>query len=622
MTRRWMSLLWAALLAVVVTLPVLPVLSGPAAATVSRPVPSAPTAASALTWTGGGVVNPYQGVPLDLSCPTPTWCMSVDLYGESVVFTGGKWTNRQRVAGSTVQQDLQFKAVSCPTTSWCLAVMYNHRLAVWSGGSWTVVPVDEEYEDVSCWQVDGCGLTVSWGNYADPDFARWVGGSITAKVAVPSRDRGIHVSCPTSTCFFTTAAGSTRGLYVHRITGSTTFTTKWVGASPSIGWEGLSCATATSCMVTFGSSFRTVSGSTWSATRKIDYGSGQTVTPTDVSCSSPTVCTAVGYYWNGVAAARWNGSTWSAKRLGVEPNTGRSVDCPTSSSCTVVDERGRFNRWNGSTWTTRATFDTTRGGLSALECPSSSRCVATDGSGNALEWSSSTGWSWLPLSENPSQLDCTSTSFCLTLDWLQNSRRVRTAAGWQPALTNSQVYGWVACASPTRCFAMSSNVVQQFTPTRDGARQTLPADLGNDWSAGDCGSPSFCLYVGSNGRSVSWNGTKWSSRGIVPGGAGAPPDVECLSATFCVVAAGGSVSVLSPSGWRRIAAEQPASVSCRSTTSCVALGNDGRLDEWDGHTWTDTGNQFGTGASAYAFVRCFPAGRCMVMAEARAWWTA
>ena len=124
------------------------------------------------------------------------------------------------------------------------------------------------------------------------------------------------------------------------------------------------------------------------------------------------------------------------------------------------------------------------------------------------------------------------------------------------------------------------------------------SDLANEWLAGDCGSPSFCLYVSSNGRSVSWNGTTWSSRGIVPGGAGAPPDVECLSATFCVVAAGGSVSVLSPSGWRQIATEQPASVSCRSTTSCFALGNDGRLDEWDGLTWTDTGNQFGTGASA------------------------
>jgi hypothetical protein len=618
-TRRWMSVLAAALLAVLVTVPAA---SGPASATVTEPV-GPTTIVRGQTWVGGGVMNPYRGVPVDVSCPTATWCMSVDLYGESLVFSGGTWANRQRAAGSTVRGDLQFRAVSCPTTSWCLATMANHRLAVWSSGTWTVVDVDEEYEDVSCWRTNGCGLTVSWGSgIAAPDFARWTDGSVTAKVAVPNRDRGMDVSCPTSTCFFLTAAGSTRTLYVHRITGSTTFTTTRAGASPSWGWESLACSSATSCMVTFDNDFRTMSGSTWSSTKRIDYGSGETVTPEALSCSSSSVCTAVGSYWNGMAAARWNGRTWSAKRLGAGANTERAIDCPTSSSCTVVDERGRFNRWNGSAWTARATFDSSRGGLHTLECPSSSTCVATDNAGNALEWSSTGGWSWRLLSESASQLDCTSSSFCMTLDWLQDSRRVRTSAGWQPANTSSHVYGWVTCATTTRCFAVSSNVVHPFSPSRDGELQSLPADLGNSFLAGDCGSSSFCLYVGSNGRSVSWNGSRWVSRGTVPGGEGAPPDVDCLSATFCVVAAGGSVSVLTPSGWRRIAADQPVSVSCRTTTSCFALGYDGGLRRWDGHTWTDTGRHFGDGTYGDGRVRCASTGRCTVLAEGRAWWTA
>ena len=618
---RWTSLLAAVTLALLIGgLPAVAApttAAGPAAASAADPV-SPTTTTRGTTWVGGAVMNPARGGPVDVSCPTSTWCMSVDINGDSLVLDGTRWTNRQHVPERS-ESRLEFRAVSCPTTSWCLATMFSKRLAVWSGGTWRLVDVDEIYEDVSCWQVDGCGLTMDPGYGAGADFARWTGGAVTSKVFVPNRAGAMDVSCPTATCYFLTATGTPRTLYVHRITGSTTFSTTRVGASPNYDSEDVSCSSSTSCMVAFDRSFRTLSGSTWSAVREIDDTVGRSVTTMDVSCPSAGSCTVVGYA-DGVWAQRWNGRAWTSSRLGVGANTARAIDCPTTTTCTVVDERGRFNRWNGRTWSARARFDDARGGLNALECPTSGLCVATDLYGNVMEWSPSRGWSWNVLSENGATLDCTG-SFCMAVDWLENWRRARTSAGWQPANTESTVWKAMACASSSRCFAPILDQVTRFGQTWETEPQRLPVDLGNNYLAGDCPSSTFCLFIGSNGRSVSWNGTRWTSRGRVPGEAGGPPDVDCLSASYCVASFGGATSSLTGSGWKRLGTFSSVSVSCRATAWCAGLGADGELFIWNGRSWADSGHRFGGDDYSDELVRCVAGSRCMVVADGRAWWT-
>jgi hypothetical protein len=102
-----------------------------------------------------------------------------------------------------------------------------------------------------------------------------------------------------------------------------------------------------------------------------------------------------------------------------------------------------------------------------------------------------------------------------------------------------------------------------------------------------CVSPKFCVAVGHEGGTAlvdSWNGTEWS---VIPSPSTGPLNgVSCVSAKHCV-AVGGSLSgalVESWNGntWSVLESPSPESsgtpqlngVSCVSARSCVAVGSD------------------------------------------------
>ncbi len=90
-----------------------------------------------------------------------------------------------------------------------------------------------------------------------------------------------------------------------------------------------------------------------------------------VSCTSPTACTAVGYYFNSAGdavplAERWDGSSWTIQTTpnnGADPFSGLyGVSCTSATACTAVGASVDVNvaatlgeRWDGTSWTIEPT---------------------------------------------------------------------------------------------------------------------------------------------------------------------------------------------------------------------------------------------------------------------------
>ncbi|HET7820467.1 MAG TPA: hypothetical protein VFL10_02995 [Ornithinibacter sp.] len=576
--------------------------------------------ATPLTWTAGARVSPFAGGPVDVSCPTTTWCLAVGQFGESWIWSGGAWATSGSLPPDPLNPySYDFVAVSCPSTTFCLAVVNGRGLATWRAGSWTLKATAHSYEDVSCWSTTGCGLVVGdAGTTTGPEFERWTSGSIGGSVSISGRSGARALSCPTSTCsFLTHKSGSA---YVHRVSG-TTATTKFLG----YGYQGeLSCVTSTWCLAVVDGRYRTGYGTTWSAPKPAAGPDNGTFFVTmDLSCPTTTSCTLVGILGSGPAEAgakRWNGSSWTERGLGAALNTERAVDCASASQCLVVDERGRFNRWTGSAWTARSTFANTRGGFTSLDCTSATSCLATDDFGNVLQWAGGTSWPRTTVSEGRSFADCAG-STCMAVDLGEWTWRVRKSGTWGPTQKGTYTPSTPPlCATSTRCFSLSGGNYLQWNGTSWSDYRALPVDLGNS-AAGDCPTTTFCLAVAPGGRAVQWNGTRWVSRGRAPLPENIGVTVDCVSPGFCMAMADGASAVLTSAGWRSIPRSTYAinGLACRTATLCLSHSY-GSLVAWDGVEWAPTSMQVGDPASS-GMLSCVGTARCVVAAGEKVWWT-
>jgi hypothetical protein len=72
------------------------------------------------TWSGADSIDPNDanGTGLNtVSCPTTTFCATVDAIGNVLTFNGTSWSAPQSIDGDT-----QLTSVSCPSSSFCIAV--------------------------------------------------------------------------------------------------------------------------------------------------------------------------------------------------------------------------------------------------------------------------------------------------------------------------------------------------------------------------------------------------------------------------------------------------------------------------------------------------------------------
>ena len=260
--------------------------------------------------------------------------------------------------------------------------------------------------------------------------------------------------------------------------------------------------------------------------------------------------------------------------------------------------------------------------LRSVSCMSSSWCVAVGddntGLGNetmVLMWDGST---WTPVtSPNPLARQSLLSVTCLTTSW---------------------------------CMAVGSkgSPADTFAVIWDGASWTeTSVPITGTLGSVSCVSASSCVAVGSSGSFalnqtliLDWDGSTWTQATSPNVGADSNylNSVSCVSASSCVAVgyyfSGGAHQTLAMvwngTAWAIISSPSPgsgyfgnvlSSVSCRSATSCVAVGKyksgstfQTLVANWDGITWTQaTSPNSGTKDNELTSVTCVSATTCVAV---------
>jgi hypothetical protein len=347
----------------------------------------------------------------------------------------------------------------------------------------------------------------------------------------------------------------------------------------------------------------TVQATNWSVTPIPSQGPETSIQTNGVSCSSSTVCMAVGLQGNTTAtqtsfAELWNGSHWAAagpqNPAGETDVTLSSVSCVGQSFCTAVGSASSAGNtvtlsemWNGSAWRIIPTANPTGSDdlLSHVSCTSTTFCMAVGASGTddtALveEWTGGASWSTVgftaPTGATSVQLHgitCYGTSWCMAVGQagVSGPSTVTLAATWNGS-------AWTSVSTPNVGNGSTSSSL-------------------NDVS---CAGLSFCQAVGQSVDSStnehnlveSWNGTSWTIVTAPDNGSGklqTLSDVNCISATVCTAVGGAGASTSSlqttalnwnGSAWSLgtspnasgAAASTLSSISCITNWACMAIG--------------------------------------------------
>jgi hypothetical protein len=280
-----------------------------------------------------------------------------------------------------------------------------------------------------------------------------------------------------------------------------------------------------------------------------------------VSCSSSTLCLAVGVSATAPSVQKTLSEKWNGTKMAVvtSPPTGSNteielngISCTSASFCIAVGrvfksggDQILTEKWNGSTWT-------------ELTSPAMGPDAFVDING----------------------VSCKSTTFCMAVGWFTDE--------------------------PSEAFAMKWNGTSW-------AVETVPNDgdtEDNILESVSCPTTTFCIAVGNGpGQLIDrWNGTTWS---IVSTTANFGLDgVRCRSTTFCMAvgaqSAGANTDTLAEkwngATWSVLTTPNVSgspgnvllSVSCTGTTFCMAGGfaqgsgttQDTLTETWNGSTWS------------------------------------
>lgn len=439
------------------------------------------------------------------------------------------------------------------------------------------------------------------------------------------------------------------------------------------GLFSISCTSATACVaVGTDGNFQPLvlagNPATWGAAQAREIMAGVAGgTLWSVACTSVSSCVAVGDDVNQTPfVLSGDPSTWTSAqlhRLSLGPTFGsggglNAVACASASSCLAVgwdmNSQPLVLSGDPSSWTAAQAYEVTLGGgfgsrgiLGAVTCASASSCIATGSDGARqpliLEGDPSTTWSAAQAHEislgaafgSGGYLDaisCVSSSACTATGSDANTMPLVLSgdpASWGATQAEnftlkgmgfgvSALPSAMACASATSCldfgsyggFLKDRTYFLQGNPTAwDQATQTVMSGIG-EFSLLDsaaCPAASFCVVVGQDGDSeepfvLAGNPSTFAtasehvlSLGSAFGSGGELKSVTCRSTTSCVaVGIDGKqrpiVVTGNPATWRTASVKQIAltskfgsqgrldSVACSSATSCVAVGIDGHTE--------------------------------------------
>ena len=491
-------------------------------------------------WTEQTIPKPAEAkesVLLDISCSDASNCTAVGGFNNAsnvqenfvVRWNGSSWTQQTSPVpvGST---NSVLQNVSCDDRYSCVAVgdwinsgVWTPQAQRWDGSSWSldsvVVPAGSKFgvlEGVSC-RIK-C-LTAGW--YTNSEGRDKTLGETRATPSWTQRE--IFIPAGTSTLGGVDCFGSTSCLAVgmstfeiigtaRAYTGGVSWTETSFPTKPSSAayteLDKSSCVSETTCFAV-GQFVRSGvpkpyalrrEGTTWTLYDPLPLPAGVSEAwLTDISCTSSSSCTAVGYYPPEAGQlrtyiVRWNGSSWSLQSspnvVGASSNFLHGVSCTSATACTAVgDASGPLvERWNGTSWSIESSSlpsGATSGHLNNVSCTSASDCFAVGKASSvayAARWKEGT-WTALngPLPAVASFSDfkdvsCTSSTNCFavgTYDTSANGKALAAAwdgSGWtvhyapNPGSTTNFVNG-IDCLSSTSCRAVGSKDEANFALT-------------------------------------------------------------------------------------------------------------------------------------------------------------
>jgi hypothetical protein len=533
----------------------------------------------------------------------------------------------------------------------------------------------------SCEAIVNSAITVR----STPLFEAWNGASWSAQtLATPSGvllPSDTSLSCVSSVHCVVLGSGvneqsGKEPLFVDTLSnGSWTTTVLPMDTSDfDVAPGAVSCVDATHCVVTGASTnsngttsslvVYTLSGATWVESTVAGPSSVTDPLLTQLQCFAGAQCVATGYgfdqatQWPIPIVARGNGTSWSVTELSNADDFGlsslSSLSCSSATSCLAV---GSLQDFEGhphpltatlvnNTWTLTMLGNPTGtedGQLQSLSCGAAGSCEAV-------------GWSTVTHSGS---------SDLLTETLTQGQWSAAATSPVFPSAAGAFVDAAIGCVT-SECLVLGS-----FTPAGAGdllggpasmfagvdvagslssvAAPTLPSIPDSYLRSVSCASATTCVSVGYGNpfeNSVATiveneNDGQWTST-VLPSPPGLAADltsVSCASTSSCVAvgsAVGVSTGTLEPftdidtNGVWSVGPVVPTkefgfldSVSCVSVTHCVAVGGDGTgviAATWNGATWSTAlvAATSGVGLEAQTDVSCVSATFCESFSDSSA----
>ncbi len=555
---------------------------------------------SGNAWAVVTTPEPQKGASLSgVSCVSATTCVAV---GESESggglvegWDGTRWTVEHGPAA------IPLLAVSCSSTVACMAVGQSlHAVAPpvlterWNGRKWTGEPLPPTtgasggMSSVSCSSPEACTAVGRQAPEATSQAVEWNGKKWTGEPNSVPTSQNSGVSAGTSGRRITSA---------YRINQLSAVSCTADAACTAVGDDLTISQSQSSAEVTFAEAWN---GKTWGVVATENPVGAEPSSLSAVSCSSATLCTAVGYFEDSAAidvtlAERWNGSHWKVEPTpnpaGAWGSTLSGVSCASAGACTAVgsfatsDGDGALaENWNGKKWTVEPTPTVPEGFLSAVSCISPTACTAvgmhdlsTFGVGTLAETWNGTKWTVEPTPTVPegslSAVSCVSRIACAavgsggsgnggTLAEIWNGTKWTVEPSPSPGGPHGTSLSGVSCISATDCTVVGSYATgllyQGFTLAElwNGTSWTVESTPNPAVAHGEnsvlsdvsCTSATACTAVGYYYNSVLsafplaeiWNGTSWTIE-PTPNPAGKMGAVSCAAAGVCTaVGSGGS----------------------------------------------------------------------------------
>lgn len=306
--------------------------------------------------------------------------------------------------------------------------------ASWSSPSWPMPSTVSQFSSSACTSTTFCLLAGYQTGTNSSLVYRWNGSAYAPLTSASTTSELYGVGCNSTTLCLavgTNYAGGTKLTHAQRFNGTTwsSTTTTTPASSTYSELRSVSCPGATSCFAvghyetattTSRPLIESWNGTSWTTANISLPAGGTSGELQDVSCSTTTTCTAVGWYdANSLPRRpliqRLSGATWTTQ-VGVTPSVAtlsqlQGVACTTNTTCNAVglyqDSTGDTTQhslaqlWDGSSWTLKTVADpsgSVDAGLTDISCYATSGCVAVGTYNNtttqeplAAGWNG-TGW--------------------------------------------------------------------------------------------------------------------------------------------------------------------------------------------------------------------------------------